>query len=220
MTAAALPAGPSTSTNLHPPFPSRAPPPQIEGSSTSSSSFPVPFPYPTPVNLPFPNQPQSLLQPWVSNPTLTPTQAQTCNEPIIEEPASPEPEPEPVAEKEIGAIEDAFLEDDPDEIPVIKLDFKEFTQNLKNYIHANNLEIEESDMSKAVVAISPEAASLPVPKLKNISRLRTEHQVYVLIKISFSFNSGLVRCHKKTGLACVFFFFFYSCKYQISASTV
>jgi hypothetical protein len=91
-----------------------------------------------------------------------------------------------VGEKEVGAIEDAFLEEDPDEIPVIKLDFKEFTQNLKNYIQANNLEGEETSMSKAMVAISPEAASLPVPKLKNINRLRTEHQVYVPIKSSFS----------------------------------
>jgi len=49
---------------------------------------------------------------------------------------------------------------------------------LKNYMEANNIEIEDADMSKALVAITPEAASIPTPKLKNISRLRTEHQVY------------------------------------------
>nr|CAD1822955.1 unnamed protein product [Ananas comosus var. bracteatus] len=77
------------------------------------------------------------------------------------------------------AIEEAFLED-PDEIPTIKLNFEEFTQNLQNYMQANNMELQEADMSKALVALTPEAASIPMPKLKNISRLRTEHQVYEL----------------------------------------
>ncbi|KAG5556769.1 hypothetical protein RHGRI_007140 [Rhododendron griersonianum] len=35
-------------------------------------------------------------------------------------------------------------------------------------------------MSKALVAFYPQAASIPTPKLKNVSRLRTEHQVYEL----------------------------------------
>ncbi|XP_062198659.1 protein ROS1A-like isoform X2 [Phragmites australis] len=98
--------------------------------------------------------------------------------PIIEEPASPELEPD-ATEIKVDAIEDAFI-DDPEEIPAIKLNFTEFTQNLKNYMQANNIEIEDADMSKALVAITPEAASIPTPKLKNASRLRTEHQVYEL----------------------------------------
>ena len=98
------------------------------------------------------------------------------HQPIIEEPPSPEPEPENAETKE-GVIEDFFCED-PDEIPTINLNIEEFTQNLKNYMQANNIEIEDADMSKALVAITPEAASIPTPKLKNISRLRTEHQVY------------------------------------------
>ncbi|OQU78992.1 protein ROS1 isoform X1 [Sorghum bicolor] len=100
------------------------------------------------------------------------------HQPIIEEPLSPEPEPENVEAKE-GAIEDFFCED-PDEIPTINLNIEEFTQNLKNYMQANNVEIEYADMSKALVAITPDAASIPTPKLKNVSRLRTEHQVYEL----------------------------------------
>ncbi|KAJ1263278.1 hypothetical protein BS78_09G171100 [Paspalum vaginatum] len=100
------------------------------------------------------------------------------HQPIIEEPPSPEPEPENADIKE-GAIEDFFCED-PDEIPTINLNIEEFTQNLKNYMQANNIEIEDADMSKALVAITPEAASIPTPKLKNVSRLRTEHQVYEL----------------------------------------
>ncbi|KAL6848062.1 hypothetical protein ACP4OV_022190 [Aristida adscensionis] len=98
-------------------------------------------------------------------------------QPIIEEP--PSPEPEPTAEAKDDAIEDLFCED-PDEIPTINLNIEEFTQNLKSYMQANNIEIEDADMSQALVAITPEAASLPTPKLKNVSRLRTEHQVYEL----------------------------------------
>ncbi|VAI16943.1 unnamed protein product [Triticum turgidum subsp. durum] len=99
-------------------------------------------------------------------------------QPIIEEPASPEPEPE-TAEMRESAIEDIFL-DDPEEIPTIKLNFEEFAQNLKNYMQVNNIEMEDADMSSALVAITPEAASIPTPRLKNVSRLRTEHQVYEL----------------------------------------
>lgn len=93
-------------------------------------------------------------------------------EPIIEVPATPEPQCIEAVESD---IEDAFFED-PDEIPTIKLNFEEFTVNLQNYMQ-ENMELQEGDMSKALVALDPQAASIPTPKLKNISRLRTEHQV-------------------------------------------
>ncbi|XP_042406861.1 protein ROS1A-like [Zingiber officinale] len=96
--------------------------------------------------------------------------------PIIEEPATPEAECGQIEEQE---IEDAFY-DDPDEIPTIKLNIEEFTQNLQSYMQANNMEIQDVDMSKALVSINPEVASIPMPKLKNVSRLRTEHHVYEL----------------------------------------
>ncbi|KAH7855152.1 hypothetical protein Vadar_021800 [Vaccinium darrowii] len=92
-------------------------------------------------------------------------------EPTIEVPGMPELEQPEVLERD---IEDAFFED-PEEIPMIKLDIEEFTQNLQQ-----NLELQEGDISKALVALTPEAASIPVPKLKYINRLRTEHQVYEL----------------------------------------
>lgn len=92
-------------------------------------------------------------------------------EPVIEEPTTPE-SPIEVAERD---IEDAFYED-PDEIPVIKLDIQEFTTNLQSFMQ-EQMEMGEGDLSKALVALSPEFASIPIPKLKNISRLRTEHQV-------------------------------------------
>ncbi|CBI40219.3 unnamed protein product, partial [Vitis vinifera] len=96
-------------------------------------------------------------------------------EPIIEVPATPEPQCIETLESD---IEDAFYED-PDEIPTIKLNFEEFTLNLQNYMQ-ENMELQEGDMSKALVALDPKATSIPTPKLKNVSRLRTEHQVYEL----------------------------------------
>ncbi|XP_077241219.1 protein ROS1A-like [Tasmannia lanceolata] len=96
------------------------------------------------------------------------------SEPIIEEPPSPEPESIDISE---SAIEDAFWQEDPDEIPTIKLNFEEFTLNVQNYMQ---VELQDGDMSKALVALTPEAASIPMPKLKNVSKLRTEHQVYEL----------------------------------------
>lgn len=95
----------------------------------------------------------------------------TC-EPIIEEPATPEEEHTEISERD---IEDLFYED-PDEIPTIKLNIEEFSMTLQNYMH-NSMEIQEGEMSKALVALNQEAASIPTPKLKNINRLRTEHQV-------------------------------------------
>ncbi|KAE8666284.1 Protein ROS1 [Hibiscus syriacus] len=96
-------------------------------------------------------------------------------DPIIEEPTSPEPDSTQVAEND---IEDIFYKN-PEEIPTIKLDMEEFTQNLHDYIQ-NNMQLQEGNMSKALVALTPEAASIPTPKLKNFNRLRTEHHVYEL----------------------------------------
>ena len=90
--------------------------------------------------------------------------------PIIEEPATPDQENTELTETD---IED--FGEDPDEIPTIKLNMEEFTENLQNYMHTN-LELQEGNMSKALVALNPNA-SIPTPRLKNVSRLRTEHQV-------------------------------------------
>ena len=119
--------------------------------------------------------------PQLEGSTLSQEQTAPSNcKPIIEEPATPEPEC--IETSEID-IEDAFY-NDPDEIPTIKLNFEEFTQNLQNYIQENNMGLQDGDMSKALVAITPEAASIPMPKLKNVSRLRTEHLVYVVALLS------------------------------------
>ncbi|RWW51169.1 hypothetical protein BHE74_00042576 [Ensete ventricosum] len=47
-------------------------------------------------------------------------------------------------------------------------------KNLQNYM-LENTEFQEGEMEKALVAITNEAASIPMPKLKNVKRLRTEH---------------------------------------------
>ncbi|KAK4345769.1 hypothetical protein RND71_035945 [Anisodus tanguticus] len=105
--------------------------------------------------------------------------------PIIEVPATPEPvvevpatpEQEQIQTPEID-IEDMCSED-PNEIPMIELNMAEFTQNVKKYVE-KNMELQHVEMSNALVALTSEAASIPTPKLKNVSRLRTEHQVYEL----------------------------------------
>ena len=93
-------------------------------------------------------------------------------EPLIEEPATPEPEPP----AEVEDIEDFYDDSDSEEIPVIKLNIEEFTTNLQSFLQGK-IEIGEGDMSKALVALKPQFASVPAPKLKHASRLRTEHQV-------------------------------------------
>ncbi|KAK7378751.1 hypothetical protein VNO80_04198 [Phaseolus coccineus] len=43
-----------------------------------------------------------------------------------------------------------------------------------------NMDLQEGEMSKALVALHPDAARIPTQKLKNMSSLRTEHYVYEL----------------------------------------
>ncbi|RAL51684.1 hypothetical protein DM860_010402 [Cuscuta australis] len=126
------------------------------------------------LQLPFPeSNPQSVSHYAVSN-----------SQPIIEEPSTPEPVIEipatPVQEQIPSEpdIEDAY-NDDSNEIPTINLNLIQFAQNVKMYVQ-NNMELNHVEMSNALVALTPEAASIPMPKLKNISRLRTEHHVYEL----------------------------------------
>ncbi|XP_020413653.1 transcriptional activator DEMETER [Prunus persica] len=102
------------------------------------------------------------------------TEINKC-EPIIEEPATPEQE---FTELSQSDIED-FPYEDPDEIPTIKLSVKELNSTIKYYLQGNR-ELRECDTSKALVCLNPDAAYIPGPELKFASRLRTEHQVYVL----------------------------------------
>ncbi|KAK1263639.1 Protein ROS1 [Acorus gramineus] len=105
--------------------------------------------------------------------------ARNC-EPIIEEPTTPEPEPECAEEISENDIEEAFWKEDQDEIPPINQNYEALKQNIQSIIESNNMDIENSGLSKALVALNPVAASIPMPKLKNVNRLRTEHLVYEL----------------------------------------
>ncbi|KAM1262972.1 hypothetical protein ACFX13_028704 [Malus domestica] len=116
----------------------------------------------------------SLPPPEINSLQIAGVETNKC-EPIIEEPASPEQE---FTELSQSDIEDLFYEDS-DEIPTIKLNMEQFTSTLQNYMQ-EKMELQEGDMSKALVSLTSEAASIPTPKLKKVSRLRTEHQVYEL----------------------------------------
>jgi hypothetical protein len=142
----------------------------ISGQNPAVDAAQLPLPQPQPLP-PTPKQSEGSQQPEASRLAESKSRI-TDYEPIIEEPSSPEPVSTQVTEND---MEDTFCED-PDEIPIIKLNIEEFTQNLQNYMQ-ENMELQEADMSKALVALTAEAASIPVPKLKNVSRLRTEHQV-------------------------------------------
>ncbi|CAA7033918.1 unnamed protein product [Microthlaspi erraticum] len=105
----------------------------------------------------------------------TPSNGRNC-EPVIEEPTSPEQEWTEITESD---IEDDYYDEDPDDIPSIELNIKQFGMTLREYME-KNMDLQEGDMSKALVALNPATTSIPTQKLKNISRLRTEHQVYEL----------------------------------------
>ncbi|KAI8524244.1 hypothetical protein RHMOL_Rhmol13G0135300 [Rhododendron molle] len=97
-------------------------------------------------------------------------------EPIIEHPPSPEPESTKYLERD---IEDLY--DDPEDyIPTIRLDVEEFRDRIQEFIEMNNIPLDGVDISKALVALTSEAASIPLPKLKDINWLRTIHHVYAL----------------------------------------
>ncbi|KAK6926658.1 hypothetical protein RJ641_008377 [Dillenia turbinata] len=89
----------------------------------------------------------------------------TTYEPIIKEPASPEP-----MQLEERDIED-FDYEDFDGIPTIKLNIEKFKESLQSFME----NFIEGEVSKALGAITSEAASMPA--LKYVSRPRTEHQV-------------------------------------------
>lgn len=77
-------------------------------------------------------------------------------EPIVEEPATPEAEWNEVTESD---MEDAFSKD-PEDIPTINLNLQKFTQNECSYMH-ENMELQEYDLSKALVTLHPNVGSIP-----------------------------------------------------------
>ncbi|KAG8387537.1 hypothetical protein BUALT_Bualt02G0031400 [Buddleja alternifolia] len=116
-------------------------------------------------------------------------------EPIIEIPPSPEPEPESIEMQEMDIEDyryeptsqetqerdiDGYNYESDAEIPTIRLNDEEFKKNVMDFVEENGLLREEGDMSKMLVTLRPELASIPMPKLKYVGRLKTVHQVYEL----------------------------------------
>ncbi|KAL6998098.1 hypothetical protein U1Q18_008225 [Sarracenia purpurea var. burkii] len=128
-----------------------------------------------PLQLPLPQANQQLQALSQVNHCEPIIEVPTTPEPTVELPATPDHEQPQVSYSD---IEDGIGED-PEEIRTIKLNIEELTQNLQTYMQ-QNMEIQEANMSKALVALTPEVASIPMPKLKNVNRLRSEHRVYEL----------------------------------------
>ncbi|KAK6945705.1 hypothetical protein RJ641_013249, partial [Dillenia turbinata] len=105
------------------------------------------------------------------------TKTSTLSEPIIDELTSRTPLQIVVPDSE-SDIEDLFSQEN-DGIPIIKLDIETFKGNLKELMEQKNILIEGEDMSRALVAV--EDASIPVPNMKNESRLRTEWRMSLLM---------------------------------------
>lgn len=99
-------------------------------------------------------------------------QINKTNHPIVEMPPSPDPDDSQFSQVD---IEDAFKKDSS-EIPDIQVDMAKFALSIRKYVQ-QNMELQEGEMSKALVALKSDVALIPTPKLKNVSKLRTEHYV-------------------------------------------
>ncbi|CAH9133990.1 unnamed protein product [Cuscuta epithymum] len=99
---------------------------------------------------------------------------QNCD-PIIEIPASPEPES--TVSHDRDTEEAQYESEDENGIPHFRLNTEEFKRNLLNYL---NPDFKEEEVSNALVALTPKDATIPAPKMKSVERLRTRHRVYIL----------------------------------------
>ncbi|XP_058004146.1 DEMETER-like protein 2 isoform X2 [Hevea brasiliensis] len=107
-----------------------------------------------------------------SNKTLeSEVRTQNC-EPIIEEPKSP------LHEQQIEDIVSEDIIDDEEEIPTIQLNNETFKENLYYFMDKYGPNFQTGSSSRALVPVSVTVDSIPIRKLKQTSRLRTEHQVY------------------------------------------
>ncbi|KAK1562161.1 hypothetical protein Q3G72_007289 [Acer saccharum] len=66
-----------------------------------------------------------------------------------------------------------FIGGENEEIPTIRLQDREFMENIQNLMKTDKIMLQNSG---DLVVLAAEAASMPTPKLKSINRLRTEHQ--------------------------------------------
>lgn len=112
----------------------------------------------------------------VNNVPITEEQAIEDWEPIVEMPASPEAGSEELDEFEINNdAEEFYKQDVSEEIPTIKLS----SQQHLSTTHNCSFEDSENDMniSTSLVALPAYVANVPMPKMKDARRLRTERLV-------------------------------------------
>ncbi|KAL0448803.1 UNVERIFIED_CONTAM: DNA glycosylase/AP lyase ROS1 [Sesamum latifolium] len=64
-----------------------------------------------------------------------------------------------------------------DGIPQIRIDDKKLKENIQKFINKRNIPLQEAEMSNTVMVLTSETGSIHAPKLKNLSHLRTQHQV-------------------------------------------
>ncbi|XP_061345349.1 transcriptional activator DEMETER-like [Gastrolobium bilobum] len=114
------------------------------------------------------------------NKSLITEEGKEC-EPIIEMPASPEPESMESVEFDVNNDQEFYKEVVCEDIEDIG-DILTFKLNKLESLSKTYSEESENDMntSTALVAFHADAANIPVPKMKNVSRLKTERLVYVL----------------------------------------
>ncbi|MED6204017.1 hypothetical protein PIB30_005022 [Stylosanthes scabra] len=112
------------------------------------------------------------------------TKQQACGEcePIIEMPSSPEPESKEMVEFDINNDEEDYhsYEDGSEKILTINLSGQSKLSS-ETQDHSTKEDKDYTNMSTSLVTL-PYTESVPAPKLKNVSRLRTERLVYVLDK--------------------------------------
>ncbi|XP_058008447.1 protein ROS1A [Hevea brasiliensis] len=98
---------------------------------------------------------------------------QNC-EPFIEEPESPKIE----QDIEELATSKYIIDDEEEEIPTIKLNNDSFKENVQHFMDKYGPNLQTDNLSRALVPIPVNVNSIPMRKLKQTNRLRTEHQVY------------------------------------------
>ncbi|KAJ7539721.1 hypothetical protein O6H91_11G106600 [Diphasiastrum complanatum] len=97
-------------------------------------------------------------------------------EPIIEEPASPEP----YDLENFSTLTEQPLSPNSDDNYIVIAD--QSALELPRGNKGNNLHLQQigTSTSKALILMPPDCPTIPVPKLKNVGRLRTVHYVYEL----------------------------------------
>ena len=99
-------------------------------------------------------------------------------EPVIEEPQSPqhEPEPEHIEQYHVNYSDDCLCNSDVDDI--IELNLKDASRDFKHINEANSIEPQDDGNSNLALIVAPFGSFL-MPALKSTDKFRTKHYVYV-----------------------------------------